>query len=325
MRRDFERIKTDQFLKRIAEIYRVSLEEARRLASLEHTSSLRINRLSPKTPAQILGELREAGVELEPIPWCEDAYFLRSAKRDVSESDLFQQGHVYLQNASSLIPPLALAPCPGDAILDVCAAPGGKAAHIGALTGNQGELWVNDAIKPRAEKMREILDTFHVRYSHLTSHPGQYVDKFVDQTFDRILLDAQCSGEGMVNLDRPQPLRFWSPQRITKFSHLQKKMLVGAFKRLKPGGTLVYSTCTFAPEENEDTVHHLLKHYPEATVEPIPPDVLEIPNARPGLKSWEQKSYDPRLAQALRIEPTEGMEAFFVCRIAKAQNSSPRG
>lgn len=313
----FEKAKRDQFLKRVGRIYGVSPDEAEELVSLEHTSCLRINRLSGKSPEQILEEIREAGIEIEPVPWCEDAYYLLSVKRDVSESALFQEGHVYLQNASSLIPPLALDPRPGDAILDVCAAPGGKAAHIAALMGNQGELWVNDAIKPRAEKMREILDTFHVKYDHLTGYPGQHLTKFIDRQFDRILLDAQCSGEGMLNLEHPRALRFWSPQRITKFSHLQKKMLVAAFKLLKPGGDLVYSTCTLAPEENEETVNHLLKHYPDATVEPLPSDLLDLPNAIPGLTSWAQKSYDPRLEQAIRVVPTESMEAFFVCRIGK--------
>lgn len=310
----FENAKRENFLKRIEEIYDVSPGEAEDLASIEHKSCLRINRLSDKSPEQILEEIRARGIEIEPIPWCEDAYYLLSAKRDVSESDLFKEGHVYIQNASSLIPPLALAPHPGDAILDVCAAPGGKAAHIASLVGNQGELWVNDAIKPRVEKMREVLDTFHVKYDHLTDYPGQYLTKFIDKKFDRILLDAQCSGEGMVNLEHPRSLRFWSPQRITKFSHLQKKMLVAAFKLLKPGGELVYSTCTFAPEENEDTVDHLLRHFPEATVEPID---LNIPNSVGGLKSWNHKSYDPRLKEAVRVLPTEYMEGFFVCKIAK--------
>jgi NOL1/NOP2/sun family putative RNA methylase len=315
----FEKTKRDQFLKRVERIYDVSPGEAEDLVSLEHASCLRINRLSGKPPERILEEIRASGIEIEPVPWCEDAYYLRSAKRDVSESALFQEGHVYIQNASSLIPPLVLDPHPGDAILDICAAPGGKAAHIASIVENQCDLWVNDAIKPRAEKMRGILDTFHVQYGHLTGYPGQYLTKYIDQSFDRILLDAQCSGEGMLNLQHPRALRFWSPQRITKFSHLQKKMLVAAFKLLKPGGELVYSTCTLAPEENEETVNHLLKHYPDATVEPIE---LDIPNAIPGLTSWDQKSYDPRLEQALRVVPSEAMEAFFVCRIAKAGDAS---
>lgn len=315
----FENAKRDSFLERVEAIYGVSPGEAEELASLEHRSSLRINRLSGRPPEQILEEIRASGIEIEPIPWCPDAYHLLSAKRDVSESPLFQQGHVYIQNASSLIPPLALDPRPGDAILDVCAAPGGKAAHIASLVGNQCELWVNDAIKPRAEKMRQVLDTFHVRYAHLTDYPGQYLTKYIDRKFDRILLDAQCSGEGMVNLEHPRALRFWSSQRITKFGHLQRKMLVSAFKLLEPGGTLVYSTCTFAPEENEGTVDHLLRHYPEATVEPIG---LDLPNAIGGLRSWHQQAFDPRLEQAVRVVPTEFMEAFFVCRIAKAGGAS---
>lgn len=310
-----ERARRDLFLERIAEIVGVSRTNAEELVRQRLASAVRVNRLARRPPEEILADLEVLGVELSPIPWCADAYELLSDKRAVSESDLFWQGEVYLQNASSLIPALALAPEPGDAILDVCAAPGGKAAHIAALTGNRSHLWVNDAIKPRQEKLREVLGILDVAYEELTGHPGQYIDKYVERRFDRILLDAQCSGEGMENLNDPQALRFWTPSRITKMSFLQKKMLAASWKLLEPGGTLVYSTCTYAPEENEEPVDHLLRHHPDATVEPIP---LEIPAARPGLTAFQGKRYDPRVIHALRVIPDGRMEAFFVCKLRKA-------
>lgn len=310
-----ERARRDLFVERVAETLGISRPDAEVVLRRPLGSAVRINRLAARPAEAILEDLEARGAVLSPIPWCSDAWHLLSDKRAVSESDLFRQGEVYLQNPSSLVPALALAPEPGDAVLDVCAAPGGKAAHIAALTGNRCRLWVNDAIKPRQEKLREVLGILGVAYEELTGHPGQYLDKYVERSFDRILLDAQCSGEGMENLDDPQALRFWSLARITKMSFLQKKMLAAAWKRLAPGGTLVYSTCTYAPEENEEPVDHLLRHHTDATVEPI---ALDLPQARPGLASFQGKRYDPRLSKALRIVPDGRMEAFFVCKLKKA-------
>lgn len=312
--RDFERRKRKLLLDRLQAILDLGRAEIEDRLSSDGLTALRINPLKDRPAEETLQRLEELGADLEPIPWCPDAYFLHSEKRTVSESELFQQGFVYLQNASSLVPPLALDPQPGDSILDVCAAPGGKAAHLAALVGNRAELWLNDGVKPRVAKMIEILSHLEVRYDQVTQHPGQYLSKLVDRQFDRILLDAQCSGEGMLRLDHPRALRFWSPGRIEKFSRLQKKMLVSAFELLKPGGRLVYSTCTFGPEENEEPVSRLLKIRPEASVEPIE---LDLPDTRPGLTSWQGAAFDSRLARAVRILPSRTMEGFFVCRIVK--------
>ena len=219
-----------------------------------------------------------------------------------------------MQNASSLIPGLALAAEPGHAILDVCSSPGGKAAHIAALTRNQAQLWVNDGIKPRLNKLREVVDLMAMRIEDMTNIPGQYLDKMVERKFDRILLDAQCSGEGMVNLERSDSLRYWTLERIEKMSRLQQRMLVAAFKCLAPGGVLVYCTCTIAPEENEAPVDHLVRHYETAVVEPIP---VYIPEGMAGLESWDKRSFDPELRHAMRIMPSPFFEAFFICRIRK--------
>lgn len=310
----------DRFLARAAAVWGLRPEDAARRLTGERRSSLRINPLAGRPVAEIRGDI-EALTELAPVAWCPDAYHILGDKRAVTESAPHAAGEVYVMNASSLIPALALDPQPGEDIFDVCSAPGGKAAHIAALTGNQARLRVNDSLKPRIRKLQEVIDLLKVKVVSVTDHPGQYLDKFVAEDFDRILLDAQCSGEGMADLGRADALRFWSLERVEQMSRLQQRMLVAAFKRLRPGGVLVYSTCTIAPEENEAPVDHLVRHHPEAVVESIE---LAIPEAAPGLARWEGRDYDPGLRNALRIIPSPYMEAFFVCRIRRrTEGASP--
>ena len=119
----------------------------------------------------------------------------------------------------------------------------------------------------------------------------------------------------MIDLSRPRALRFWSESRIRKYSFLQRKMLSTAFRLLVPGGVLVYSTCTFAPEENEEPVAHLLYHNDDAYLEEIG---LSIPGTLPGLAHWGEERYPDSMKHGVRIVPGEWMEGFFVCRIRKS-------
>jgi len=313
--REFEDRKRREFLQRVQRILDVKQGEAESLFSIDLQSSVRINQLAPLSAADIVQQMHDANVDLEPIPWRSDAYHLLSEKTAVSQSPLFQSGLAYLQNASSLIPPCAMDPQPGDAILDVCAAPGGKSSDIASLTGNDCRLWLNDGIAARLEKLREVVAQFFVRPDQITDFPGQYLTKHIDTQFDRILLDAQCSGEGMLNLRFPKALRFWSLARIRKFSRLQEKMLTEAFKLLRPGGVLVYSTCTLAPEENEAPIDRLLRIAPAASLEPME---FTPTGARPGLTRWQDRKYDRQLEHAMRIAPSTFHEAFFVCKIRKS-------
>jgi tRNA (cytosine49-C5)-methyltransferase len=305
------------FSARAARILDVPERTIEELFSTRRGASIRVNRLSARSSASILADIARRGIEIEPLTWCPDAYALHSAKHEVGQSELFQHGDVYIQNASSLIPALALEPQRRDAILDVCAAPGGKAAHIAALVENDCELWLNDLIKPRLERLREVVATFGLRPAQITDIPGQYLDKMIDRSFDRILLDAQCSGEGRIDLRRGDALALWSTARIQHCGRLQQRMLVSAFKLLEPGGTLVYSTCTLAPEENEAPVSHLLTHHADARLAPID---VPLEQARVALRSWGGQTFHPDLQHARRIMPDALMEAFFVAKVVKRQS-----
>jgi 16S rRNA (cytosine1407-C5)-methyltransferase len=282
--------------------------------SAERRQSIRLNALSPRPPAEIERDLDALGVERSPIAWCPVAYHLLSDKAVLANSTLFVGGDVYIQNAASLIPALALDPRPEHAILDLCAAPGGKSAQIAAITGNRAQLWLNDGIKTRIAKLEEVVGRFHVRAAQVTSYPAQYADKYIERQFDRILLDAQCSGEGLLDLSHPNALRYWSLRRVREYGLLQQRMLMAAFKLLAPGGVLVYSTCTFAPEENEAPIDHLLRHRDNADVAPID---VPAPGRRAALARWDRSSFDPRLRNAMRIAPSQYLEGFFVCKIVK--------
>ena len=302
------------YLNRLSKIFGVRETLAERMASVQLRSSIRINTLSPLSADEIIAKLDALGAELEPIEWCPGAFHLLSDKRALAESELFQDGHVYIQNASSLIPGLAMAPQAGERILDVCAAPGGKTVHIQALAGGEAEIIANDAMKLRLSKLEEVLTTFHVNNAEITNFEGQFIDRHVEGSFDRILLDAQCSGEGMLDLSHGNALRFWSVERVIKMSYLQQKMLTAAWKVLKPGGVLIYSTCTFGPEENEGPVSRHLKHNVDAAIEPID---LDIPGRAPGLKSWDGQPFHVDLKHAIRVLPSKFLEGFFVCRLRK--------
>jgi tRNA (cytosine49-C5)-methyltransferase len=302
------------FITRTTSALGVSETKLRHMLSGERLSTVRINTLAAHDKNGVLKKLKNLDKELRPVPWAPDSYFI-SDKQAITQSDLFQNGEIYVQTASSLIPAIALDPHPEDRVLDLCAAPGGKACHSAALAHGNIRLWVNDAIKPRIKKLREVLAWQHVEPVEVTQYPAQYTDKFLEhESFDRILLDAQCTGEGRIDLSRPQlSFKFWNLKRIHEYSRLQQRMLKSAYRLLKPDGVLVYSTCTIAPEENEVPINQLVRHT-DAKIESF---TIDIPEAMPGITVWNHEKLDPSVKGALRIKPSTSMEAFFVCRIRK--------
>ncbi|MET7639699.1 RsmB/NOP family class I SAM-dependent RNA methyltransferase [Streptomyces sp. NPDC005438] len=309
--------KTRQFEKRMAQVLDIRPTRVAEVFQGARPTSLRVNRLlDDQRYAETVEQLRQRAPSVTEVDWCEHGWFWPDQDGFDPVMELAHAGRVYAQNAASLIPPVALDPQPGDAVLDVAAAPGGKAFHLAARTGNQGRLWLNDSAPPRARKLAELAELYGVRYAELTTHNAQYIDKELPpESFDRVLLDVQCSGEGRVNLRRPDALRHWSEERLNKYKFLQTKMLSCGYKLLRPGGTMVYSTCTLSPEENEFPVNKVLGRYPDLTVEPLG---FQEPEFLPGLTSWMGERYDRRLAHTTRVMPSELFEGFYVARLVKA-------
>lgn len=315
-RRDVREVmekKQAKFLDRLVRITDTDPSHATQLASNSSGSSFWINPLRAPVE-QTLRELTDGNHEFTPYDFLPNAFALHSEKRALAESAVFQEGRVFIQNLSSMLAVAALDPQPGQSILDVCASPGGKSARAASLTNNEIVLWANDSLKPRVTKMRNVFDILGVTPKEVTTHAGQYLDKFIDQQFDSIMLDAQCSGEAMIDVRRPSTLQYWSEKRITEMSFLQRKMLATAWKLLRPGGVLVYSTCTFAPEENESPIDALIRYNDNVTVEPLTFPVAQ----QSGRANWNEQSFSEQLQNGVRVLPSSQTEAFFVARLRKA-------
>lgn len=307
--------KTSAFRARIAQVWDVRPQRVDELLSGVRTSSARVNALHPGGVDVITRELYRLVPDAEEIEWAENCYLIGDALPALVP--LLHEGKVYLQNASSLIPPVALDPQPGDRVLDVSAAPGGKAFHLAARMGGDGHLWLNDNVKPRLDKMRDLAITFSVPVETFSMHPAQYLDKELPgeaESFDRILLDVQCSGEGRVDLRRADALKHWSEERITKYLYLQTKMLDAAYKLLRPGGVMVYSTCTISPEENEAPVARVLSRHDDLNVVPMG---FTDAAFRPGLLRWRDLRFAEQLRHAVRVMPTPDYEGFFAAKIVR--------
>lgn len=299
-----------------AEAWRITPDEATKLLSLPRHKCVRLNSL--KARKSTLQSLRKDGIELVPLEWASGCYWVAKGYEKLSTHPCLANGEIFLQNAASFLPVLALDPQPTDAILDVAAAPGGKSSHIASITKNKASLVANDTSRDRFFKMRTIFEQLGVD-AELTLHDGRNARKvFADRQFDKILLDAPCSGEAAIDPSISRTFETWSASKVKRLSRLQEQLLVASFDCLRVGGTLVYSTCTINPTENELVVARLLRRRPAElqTINTHPDD------ARPGLTAWAGKVLPPQLEQCKRLLPSDRHEAFFVAKISKTREST---
>ncbi|HPR09526.1 MAG TPA: RsmB/NOP family class I SAM-dependent RNA methyltransferase [Candidatus Saccharibacteria bacterium] len=310
--------KRQQWLERTALALNIAQDDAAILLTTQRQPSFRINDLKVRSKQQgkeVLKTLLGGGWQGEALG---PGFTIDSGYEAVRDSHVVTEGLVYIQNAASWLPVVVLDPQPGEAILDVCAAPGGKASHIAAITQNQAELWLNDNSRIRLHKLRANLERLGVRVAGLTLYDAtQLVRKYAQEqprVFDKILLDAPCSGEGLMRLNNDKDFATWSVAHIKRLQQLQKKLITQAWQLLKPGGTLVYSTCTMAPEENEAVIDYLLRKNNDVQVKSID---IKLPNQVKSVLIWHGKEFDQSLHKSLRLAPSPHIEAFYVCSLLK--------
>ena len=277
--------------------------------------AFRVNTLKYDIDA-VTTELAQANFQLTSIPWYDCAFTIPHAQREqLVQTDIFNDGKIYIQSVSSMLPPLILAPQPGEEILDLTAAPGSKTTQIASLMQNQGRLAAVEKSKPRFFKLQRILEQQGATCVKTYLKDGRQVWRSCQDRFDRILLDAPCSSEGRFSTHDPTSFQYWSEQKIKAMSRKQWQLLHSAFLSLKPGGILVYSTCTFAPEENECIIDKLIKKYNSTlTIEPIQ---CPVPDHQPGLTEWQTKPLAKAVNHSIRILPNKHIDGFFICKIKK--------
>ena len=262
-------------------------------------------------------ELSESGIACQPVSWCPEAFTVAAVQRGaLVDSRAAAEGRIYIQNLSSLLPVLLLDPQPGETILDLAAAPGGKTLHLVARMQNQGRVSAVEVIRARYYRLCENLRRGQAQIVRTYLTDGRTVGAKTPERFDRVLLDAPCSSEARFRAGCPDTWRYWSLRKIREQARKQHGLLRSALRALRPGGTLVYCTCSFAPEENELIVDGQLKHDPgRLEVLPVP---LPIHHVQPGLTEWRGRSLSPELQQARRVLPQPALEAFFLCRLRKS-------
>ncbi len=271
--------------------------------------AFRVNTIK-SPPDYVMKRFADYGIPLASVSWYQDAFVCGSL--DAGATLEYFLGQIYIQELTSMLPPLLMRRELEQAclVLDACAAPGSKATQIAALMENRNTLVANDIDYARIRALKFNLEKCGVLNALITNQDIRFFPKIM---FDSIFVDAPCSAEGTCRKN-PKALALWNEKRIRGHAGLQKTILLKCFDLLRPGGTLLYSTCTFAPEENEAVISHLLSRR-EARLEKISLDGLK---SSPGITEWEGQSYHPDVSKTMRIWPHQNDSGgFFLAKVVK--------
>lgn len=240
---------------------------------------------------------RIAPFHLKKVPWISNGYFYE-AEDAPAKHPFYSAGLYYLQEPSAMTPASRLKVQPGERVLDLCAAPGGKATELGAALQGEGLLVANDINTARAKALLRNLELFGISNSFVTNEPPYVLAERFPEFFHKIMVDAPCSGEGMFRKN-PAVVDSWQEKGPEYFSKLQREIIVQAADMLLPGGMMFYSTCTFSPLENEKTITHLLKERPDMEVIPME----DYEGFAEGLTSYRGEVFDESCKLCRRIWP----------------------
>lgn len=257
--------------------------------------------------------------EITPIPWIENGFYYDGEQISPAKHPYYFAGLYYLQEPSAMTPANRLPVEPGERVLDVCAAPGGKATELGAKLKGQGVLVANDISSSRAKGLLKNLEVFGIgNMLVLSEEPGK-LEEYFPEYFDKILIDAPCSGEGMFRKDKKM-VKAWEEHGPAFFAKLQRSIITQAARMLRSGGMMLYSTCTFDAEENEGTIEYLLEQYPEFEILEMKP-YEGFASGRPEM----MKQSDPNMEKTVRIFPHKMKgEGHFLALLRKGEASGQK-
>lgn len=269
--------------------------------------TVRVNTLRAD-PTIVQESLEDRGIAADPFIW-----YPAGLRVDVERpGTLFEHfiGHIHSQEEVSMVPPVVLAPRPGERVLDLCAAPGSKTSQLAQMMENTGHIIANDTAKGRLPILRANCERLGVVNTGFSSYDGR---KFPDTTVDRVLLDPACSSEGMAR-KRPDVLWRYHTNFRKELRRVQTALIERACELVRPGGILVYSTCTYAPEENEVQVARALELGFELVDDAAPSGFI----CAPGLTEWEDHQFPEQMSRCMRVYPhLNDTGGFFVAALRK--------
>lgn len=266
-------------------------------------ATLRVNTIKA-TGEKVRSELQKNNINFEDVSWCKEALIIKDAlEKDIENLEIYKNGKIYLQSLSSMLPPIILNPEEGKDILDMAAAPGGKTTQMAALTNNKAHITACEMNNIRIEKLKYNIQKQGASCVYIMQKDSRNIDDFF--SFDQILLDSPCSGSGTINIENKNLSKYFTPKLIEKSVKSQMALLKKAIKILKPGGTMVYSTCSILEKENEEIIKNVLM---QNKVEIVPIE----------LNGTEQIPLLPvKVEGTICVCPTEYYEGFFVAKIKK--------
>jgi 16S rRNA (cytosine1407-C5)-methyltransferase len=286
---------------------------------IRRPTTFRVNTLK-STLSKVKKELQTNGFKVSQPVWSSIAFQLDNlSKRDLMELDIYKNGEIYIQSFASQLPPVVLDVKPNHLVLDLTAAPGSKTSQLSAMMQNKSQIVANDCNKVRFFKLKHNLENLGVTNATLKLEDGSRLAGFTDYEnyFDRILLDAPCSAEARFVIGEIKTFGFWSEPKVKAMAKKQRKLLFSAWRALKPGGILVYSTCTISPEENELMIDKFMQKHDNVKLVPIEIDgvkKLEIS------EQWRTKTINPEIIKkTFRIKPSLNTEGFYVAKLQKTQ------
>lgn len=259
--------------------------------------TLRVNRIKTNKN-KICEELEKNKIQFKEVVWYDDALIIENVREEeIKKLKIYENGEIYLQSLSSMLPPIILRPKAGENILDMAAAPGGKTTQIAAMTNNKAMITACEKNKIRSEKLKYNLQKQGVGCVNVMIEDARKLSDFF--SFDKILLDSPCSGSGTDNVKESS----FSKELIIRSTKIQEELLNKALKLLKPGNEMVYSTCSILKQENEEILEKILKKG-KGEIIPIK-NIEDIPLLPVTIKG------------TICICPTELYEGFFVAKIRK--------
>ena len=274
-------------------------------------TTLRVNNLKYNIQ-DLMKYFKDINIKFDRVLWYKDALVIKNAnEKDLQKLEIYKEGKIYLQSLPSMIPPLVLATEEGDRVLDLTAAPGGKTTEMASIMNGKGYILANELDKLRCERLKYNVEMQGADIVEVVNGRGEKIGENYKEQFDKVLLDAPCSGEGRFTIYNVQSYKQWSMKTVNELVKTQKKLFKSAYEALKPGGTLVYSTCTLNKLENEQIIDWALNNF-NIKQERID---LDIKQAVPAFSN----GFDKNVGKAIRILPSKDMEGFFVAKFTKIQ------